>query len=167
MEITAKFLSINCTGNSNLLLIYCLSRYQYIVIGWCEYVIRKSTNQVTTGKYEENLVFPGEILKSSLRHSAIRLNFRTYQKISHTTWSLLDQSEAGIFNWDVINSSLTHSNFRYFTFSGENIKIQPNLENVTLPENRFIFYPAVRYSPLVGWGNSINLLLWRPTNIHW
>ena len=57
---------------------------------------------MTTGKYEENLVFPGEILKFSLRHSAIRLNFRTYQKISHTTWSLLDQSEAGIFNWDVI-----------------------------------------------------------------
>ena len=25
---------INCRGNSNLLLIYCLSRYQYIVIGW-------------------------------------------------------------------------------------------------------------------------------------
>ena len=32
-----------------------------------------------------------------------------------------------------LNNSLTHSNFRYFTFSGKNIKIRPPWKNLTLP----------------------------------
>ena len=41
-----------------------------------------------------------------------------------------------------LNNSLTHSNFRYFTFSGKNVKIRPPWKNLTLPGKKFNFYPG-------------------------
>ena len=44
-----------------------------------------------------------------------------------------------------LNKSLTHSNFPYFTFSGENIKIRPRWKNLTLPEKKFNFHLEPRF----------------------
>ena len=76
------------------------------------------------------------------------------------------QNEAGESVLDnlQLNNSLTHSNFRYFTFSGENIKIWPPWKNVTLAEKKFNFDPAIRYSLLAGWG-ELDPPFWRPMNI--
>ena len=45
-----------------------------------------------------------------------------------------------------LNNSLTHSNFRYFTFSGKNIKIRPPLEKFDPPWKKSLIFTLPRMS---------------------
>ena len=67
---------------------YWLSRYSVYSDPMHPYVIRLSTNLVIDIQIWRTFsISRANTTTSSLCHSAIRLNIRTYQKISHTLWS--------------------------------------------------------------------------------
>ena len=64
----------------------------------------------------KKIYFPRNI-KFSLSHSAIRCDFRIESENIAHTWSLLDQSEAVIFTWDVIQFiSISYSLEKLFLY---------------------------------------------------